>query len=871
MKPNPPSIPRFLLRLFRDKTGHESLIGDYDEMFRLHYSNGNPLRARVWYWLQVVRTIPSFMMNSLYWRGVMIKNYLKITFRTLLKYKSFSIINIFGLALSMAICLMIIIFIKDQKNSDRFHEKKDRIARVYTTDTDIKHSEVKGWATTPGLLAPYLLENVPCVEDVVRLRTMDAEVLKTESAMTISGLYAGASFFNLFSYPLKVGDPETALKNPYSIVLSEETAHKLFGNENPMNQTLTLEDLGEFIVTGVLKDVDLKSHFRFEVLVSFATLPSLENKGIIRKDLHSWSSISRYYTYVLLKSKEDQSVLKVQLPEIAKTVIPEEKQDQLGFKLQPLLEINLGINLSNCMPGTKHSFEYVFIPFLAILVIFLACFNYIILSIARSLKRTKEIGLRKVIGAKRSQIIKLFLSETFAVTFLALVAACLFILWLIPAFNGIDAIETSKMQINIEQMKDPVLYIIFILFAIAVSIVAGLYPALYLSSFQPANALQGVSRIKGFSRLLTRKILMGIQFAVSLAAIIFIVYFFQLHTYWMTFDKGITTDNIVNVSMRDVNYETLRNEMIKGSRITGVSFSSDIPLYGGHDGRRLKTEKMEEPRRAWYYSIDTEFIHNFKIELIAGRNFSDAFSTDMENAIIINEKAVQALDLGSPVESIGKTLIFAEDTEVTVIGAVKDFNFRTFENPIQPLVLRYQPQEFRYANVSYTDGNKDEIKTWLSESWKQFDRIHPVRHVFLADMEERLENQIGGTLSISAWACGFVILIALFGLLGMATYTTEMRIKEIGIRKVLGARVSSIAYVLSKSYIKLILYSAAFALPGGYFLSESVMQFFAFRPGLSLWVPPAALLFILFLALATIGSQTIKAALSNPVDTLRVE
>ncbi len=803
----------------------------------------------------------------------MIGNYLKITFRTLLKHKVFSIINIAGLALSISICLMIIIFIKDQKSSDRFHENKDRIVRVYTTDKDQnrEHSEVKGWATTPGTLAPYLLDNVPCVEDVVRVRMMGASVLKTETAMTIGGLYAEPSFFRIFSYPLKDGDPETALNHPNSIVISEETALKFFGDSDPMNKTMTLENLGDFMVTGVLRDLDRKSHFRFDALVSFATLRSLEKKGTIKGSLNSWPSFSRYYTYVLLRDEDDRFVLEDQLPAVANTLVPEQERERFGFKLQPLLKINLGINLSNCMPGTKHSFEYVFIPFLAILVIFLACFNYIILSIARSLKRTKEIGLRKVIGAKRSQIIKLFFSETFAVTFLALVAACLLILWLIPAFNAIDAIETANMQINLELIRDPALYIIFVLFALGVSVLAGLYPALYLSSFQPVDALQGVSRIKGFSRLLTRKILMGIQFAVSLTFIIFIVYFYQLHTYWMNFDRGIQTENIVNVLLRDVNTETLRNEIITRSHITGVSFSSNIPIFGGFHRPGLRTEKMDKPRRAFYYSVDTEFIQNFEIDLIAGRNFSRQFLTDSESAVVINEKAVQALDLGSPVESIGKTVIIGRDSEVTVIGVVKDFNYRMLENPIDPLALRYQPQEFRYANIGYRHGKKEEIKTWLSDTWKKLDKIHPIHYVFMEDMQEGFESQVSGTIRISAWGLGFVILIALFGLLGMATYTSELRVKEIGIRKVLGASVSGMAYLLSKNYIRLILVSAVFALPAGYFLSASVMQFFAFRPGLSLWVLPAALVFVLALALITIGSQTVKAALADPIKTLREE
>ena len=365
--------------------------------------------------------------------------------------------------------------------------------------------------------------------------------------------------------------------------------------------------------------------------------------------------------------------------------------------------------------------------------------------------------------------------------------------------------------------------------------------------------------------------MMGIQFAVSLTAIIAIAYFYQLHTYWMNFDTGISTENIVNVALRDVSSEIFRTEIINNSHITGVSFSSSVPIFGAFDRPGLRTEKMDEPRRAFHYSVDTGFIHNFAIDLIAGRNFSDQFSTDRENAIIINEEGVRVLDLGSPVESIGETLIFGEDSEVTVIGVVKDFNYRLLENPIDPLALRYRPQEFRYANIGYASGKKDEIKAWLSDAWKTLDKIHPIQLVFMEDMQERQESQFGGMIRIFAWASGFIILIALFGLLGMATYTTELRVKEIGIRKVLGESVPGMAYLLSQDYFRLILVSAVFALPAGYFLSSSVMQFFAFRPGLSLWVLPAALVFVLALALITIGSQTVRAALADPIQTLREE
>lgn len=801
----------------------------------------------------------------------MIRNYFKITFRALRKHKGFSMINIFGLTLSISVCLMIIVFIKDEKSSDRFHEKKDRIVRVYTTDREIQYWEVEGYATTPGSLAPFLSDNYPFIENVVRLRQNRASVIHKGAAIPVGGYYAEPSFFNIFSYQLQEGNPQTALNEPYSIILSEETAFKFFGNDDPMNKTLTFEKLGDFTVTGVLKDLEKKSHFRFDALFSFATLSSLENSGVLNTDMNHWSSFVNYYTYVLLKNKDDRSLVEEHLVEIADAIFPDPENERFGFQIQPLLDINLGINLWLSMPGTSKSFDIFFIPFLAVLIIFLACFNYINLSVARSLKRTREIGIRKVIGAGRSQIIKLFLMETFVITFFALIAACLLLLWLIPVFNGSDVIENSKLQINIQQMKDPGLYLIFILFAAGVSILAGLFPALYLSSFQPVNALQGVSEIKGLPHLLTRKILMGVQFMVSLIFIIFIIYFHRLHTYIMTFDYGIATENLVNVYLREVNYEIYRNEMITDSNINGVSLSSEVPIYGSQSTISLRNENMEKPRNTFYYSVDPEFINNFDIELLAGRNFSDAFSTDRENAIIINQEAVSVFDLGSPVESIGKTLIAGDNSEVTVIGVVKNYNFTFPDVPIDPLVLRYRPEEFRFANISYAPGKKDEMKAYLRDAWKKFDKVHDVSYQFFDDAQQESDSEIGGIIEIFGWACGFVILIALFGLLGMASYTTEMRTKEIGIRKVLGASVSNVAYLLSKDYIKLILYSSVFAIPAGYFLSGTFYQFFAFRPDLSLWVLLAALFFILILALMTISSQTIKAALAKPVETLKEE
>ncbi|MBT3250630.1 MAG: FtsX-like permease family protein [Candidatus Marinimicrobia bacterium] len=799
----------------------------------------------------------------------MLLNNLKITLRNLMKYKGFSLINILGLALSISICLIMIIFIKDWKSSDQFHVNKERISRIYTTDTGISYSEIDGWANTPGSLVPILLDNYPSVQNAARLMKMSGNVLNTETAVSINGLYAEPAFLDIFSYPLKYGDPASALDKPYSIIISEEIANKFFAEENPINKELQLETLGNFTVTGVLMNQSERSHFIFETLASFATVQSLENRGIYNSDLNNWKSFSRYYTYILHNESANIDFINEKLSHTAELIFPESERDRLGFRIQPLLDINLGMNLINSMPGTKHAFELIILPVLAIVIIFLACFNYIILSIARALKRTKEIGLRKVIGANKRQIIRLFLSETFVITLLALAAACLMLFWLVPLINNVDAIENARMQINLEFLQDPGIYGYFIIFAIIVSLVAGLYPAIYLSSFLPVNALKGVSNIRGFSQLITRKVLMAIQFGVTIISIIFITYFYQLHSYWMNYDRGIIIENIVSIELFDVNPETIRNELMTNSNINGVSFSSDIPIYGGGNFTYLRKNSSEEPDIVANFTIDPNFIDDFELALLAGRNFSSEFVSDVNDAIIINEKAVLDFQLGTPIEAIGKNLVLGKDKTVTVIGVVRNYHFSSLENPIGPIVLNYDPVKFNYANIRFLPGGKEEIKLYLSKAWEKFDKLHPVNGVYFEDRQQEMDSMVSGILQISAGACGFVIIIALLGLLGMATYSTELKIKEIGIRKVLGASVTNVTYMLSKGYVKLILITAIVALPGAYFISDGIFQFFAVRPDQELWVLPVVLIFIMGLSILTIGSQTVKAAMLNPIENLR--
>lgn len=870
----PPRTAEWLLKRIYCRRGSKTRLGDFGEIYDEIRSERSLFQARLWYWHQVSVCIYLRITNAFYWGLAMLRNYLRITFRTLLKNKAFTVLNIASIALSIAVCLVIIIYIRDWRSADRFHANKDRIYRIYTTDRSLS-SDMDGWATTPAYLASYLLHNYPHVENTVRLRLTSLSVLHNNAAIYIGGFYAEPSLFEVFDFKLKAGDPKTALSDPFSIVLSEEYALTFFGEEDPLGKTLTVENKGEFTVTGILKDIDEKTHLNFKSLVSFSTINSLVSGGLFENELNDWRYMSRYYTYMLLEDSTSIAGFKQQLPEIERFIIPEDKIETYGFALENVCDINLGNNMSNATPGTKSKADVIFIPYLAVLIVFLVCFNYVILSIARSLKRSQEIGLRKVIGSTRAQIIKLFLSEAFVITFLALIAACLFVLWLVPAFNNLDMIAKAGEQINLEMMKDPGIYFYFILVAVAISLLAGLYPALYLSSIRTTDALQGISGIKGSSHLITRKILMGIQFAVSLIAIILILNFNQIFSYWKASERrNVASDNCVNVYLGDVNYETFGNEADMNSMFTGVSFSEEIPLYGSWSFLSIKTEDMAEALKAFYFNVDTGFINNYELALVAGRNFSKNLASDAGKAIIVNESTVTALGLDSPEKILGEVLTVDNSPGVTVIGVVRDFTHRIYlENPIIPTVLVYRPQNFHYANLRYPSENEEKIKTSLPGIWKKFDEVHPVRFSFSNDALEAYEMSNTGVFKMTTGVSGLIVLIALFGLFGMTAYTTALKVKEIGIRKVFGANMRELVFLLSRGYMKLILITCAVALPTGYFLSDLLFGalYIAIRPSLSLWIPPTAMLIILLLTFMTTGSLTIKAAKANPVDTLREE
>jgi len=800
----------------------------------------------------------------------MLKNYIKIAIRTLLKHKSFSAINILGLAMSMSVCLLILLFIVDQKSYDRFHEHSDRIYRVYSDYKAAINPSSQLYATAPINMARLLRQGYTGVEEAIQIRKFGGQ--GQWEAVGLSGLYAEVSFFKMFSFTLAAGDAGTALAEPYTLVLAPEAAVRLFGSEDVLGQTLTIGE-DAYRVTGLLDEPPGPSYLKFEALVSFATLETAaQHQGLFA----TWQSANRHsYTFLLLQEGIAPETVEAGFPALIEQHYPGNDKAWLeGLYLQALTDINLspkfiGNQLSFAMPGV---FTY-FMGVLGLMIMLAACFNYMSLSVARALTRAREVGMRKVVGAVRGQIVRQFMSEAVVAALVSLLVAVFFLFWLLPKFNQLWFLTLGESQITINPFEEYRVYLLFIGFSVLVGLLAGLYPALYLSRFSPVKVLKGVLRSRGRSGLMLRKVLVVMQFGLSLFFFITALLIYQQFRFMAEADFGFESEGIVNVQLYDVRYDVLRQQMESHPDVIRISAASLMPMQGSRSDLWMQTEAMEQPEKGYRISIDYHFLDNLGLTLLAGRNFSSDFSLDSASAVILNRRALQRLHLGEPQQALGKTLTLFDDWSVEVVGVVEDFHTNALAMDIDPIVLTYEPARFRVANIRVRSGSLPGVLAHLRQTWTQIGTTYELDYErFTVQIEQEPMIMIFKDLMyIVGLIAGFAVLIACLGLLGMATYTAESRVKEVGVRKVLGASVSEIVLLLSKDFLKLIAVAVVLAVPLAWFVNKLWMQQFAFRVGLGPSVFVLGVGALLVLALATIGSQATRAALANPADTLRYE
>lgn len=776
----------------------------------------------------------------------MFKNYLKIALRTVGRHKLFSFINIFGLALSMSVCMIVMIRIKDQLSYDKFHPYADRTFRILSQISNKKGDQFM-MASTPLPLKEYLNKSV---EDVVQLYpAVNEKALADGKEIVLKGAYTGPSFFNIFGFELSAGNKQAALRAPNSIVLNHDAAVKFFGSANAIGKVLSFENIGDVVVTGVL-DKHGKSHIDYDAYISASTVAPAE--------LSNWNSFDKGYTYVLLNKKSSTGQLNAALGQVAALINKESKEGKFAFKAQALNDITPARQelLNDIGGGSGWSKLWAEIG-IALIILIAACFNYTNLTIARALTRAKEAGIRKVAGAVRHQLFTQYIVESIVIALFALGLANVFLQFILqyqPFNDGYEMVPVVELDI--------IIFSWFLLFAIITGAVAGAMPAWILSAFKPVEVLKNLSTRRLFGNVTLQKTLIVFQFSLSLIIITFLSAFYRQFTYLGSADNGFKTENILTVSLNGADH-TLFSTQVAG--IAGVERTAPLSTNFGRQatGTMYATvEKGTQPIQLNYYFTDASLVQTMGLKIVAGSNFT----ANSFNHILLNETAAKALGLAST----GKLIWIDDSTQLQVAGIVKDFYYAGAGRSIGPMALRQSTTGFEFVNISVAAGNKDKLISQVEAAWKKTNPGKPFTYSWL-DKELRAMHSQKATVSLLGFLAFMTVTIACLGLLGLVIYTVETKRKEISIRKVIGAGVQQLMLLLSKGFIKLLMIAGLIAMPIGYVLSFIFLQAFANRIQLGLGWVLLCFGFLLLVGLFTILSQTYRAAAANPVKSLKNE
>ena len=803
----------------------------------------------------------------------MFKNYLTVAFRSLMKHKVYSTINVIGLAIGIACVVLILLFVKDELSYDAYHENASQIYRV-TLEWHYANTPTKYHASTSANLASLLLNDVPGVKHAVRFvpswHWSKALYIKSEndSFYEDQGYFVDADIFNIFTFPFLKGDPETALKEPFSIVITDQLSRRYFGNQDPLGKTLTVQDTLAFKVTGVLAPIPSHSHFTFDFLISFDTLKSLDYIGVRPKYVR-FGNLG-FYTYILLAESASADVVASQVHEITRRYIPEwEAKNKTRFyhMLQPLSDIHLHSSHLFFDISSHGSVIYIYtFSSIAVLVLLIACINFMNLATARSVNRAKEVGIRKVVGAYRKQLIRQFLGESVLISVVALCIAVGFIELSAPIFSEL----TEK---NLKLFEDGWITLSLIGLVVVVGFIAGSHPAFVLSKFEPVAVLKGA--LKSDSRgLWMRKSLVAFQFIITITLIISTLVVYKQLNHMKTKELGFTKDQIAVINLRQNpdlqrRFEAMKAEFLKHPGVHHAAGSATIPGHFWNDiNFRVNTQAGEEMKRLVQQAVDPDYLETYGMNLVAGRNFSREFSTDEQEAFILNETAVAYLGWSTPQEALGKTLRW-RSRSIRLIGVVKDFHFSSLQRPIEPYIIRTGSRGIGYISLKVSTQDIKGTLSALETTWQRLVPGRPFEFFFLDEdfnRQYRSEERLGTIFNAFSM---LAIVIACLGLLGLTSFTAQQRIKEIGIRKTLGASVTDIALMLSKEFMKPVIVASIISWPLAYYAMETWLRDFAYKINLDIGTFLLGGMLAVTIALSAVAYQAVKAALTNPVDALR--
>ena len=803
----------------------------------------------------------------------MLKSILVTAFRNIFRNRTFSLINLIGLSVSMSVGLLILMVIREQFTFDNFHRDADRIYRVNTRALRAEGG-TESYASTPYPLGGVLRDEFTFSEQIASINWyLNADAEYGNVNIPIRGLFVDPSFLEIFNFPFERGNPTKALAAPNNIVLTESAAEKIFGQRDPLGQMISIGGYGEFQVSGVLKQLVGKTHFDFEVLVSTSAMPLLEKNGALSPTIDNWNNYYGSFVYFKLKEGRQTKEVEEALAGISKKYYANLKMETRDkgyeFFLLRLDELTPGPILSNQMGKGMPFLLVVFMGVLVGLIMIMACFNYTNLMIAKSLSRAREIGIRKVIGAQRFQVFFQFVGEAVLFALIALVFSYLQLQVLKPAFLQLNI--AREFSANLQE--DLILYVYFILFAVGVGLIAGLLPAGYLSAFRPASVLKEVGNLKVYSRLTLRKSLIVTQFALSLTFIIFVLVIYKQVDYMLGKDYGFNDKNILNIRLQGMEFNKLANEMRSVPGVVSVGGVSH--KLGTWEDRNsdYKRNAEDKPFVMRDFLVDDNYIDNLQLAFVAGKNFDPTTESSRESHVILNEKALLSFGFSDPVTALGKTIVADESLLLTVVGVVKDFHFRPMNYEIGPLALRYSANGLAVLSMRIAPGQKESVVAFLEPTWKKLDAVHQLDWKMMSDEIDDAYTDSGflDVLKIVGYVSFLAVSLACLGMLGMAMYSTQTRIKEIGVRKVMGASSEEIVYLLSRSFLTLIGIAILLGAPLGYFLGDTFLQTYAYRIEISPWLILFGILSVVGLGVISIGSQTWKAAASNPVKSLRYE
>jgi putative ABC transport system permease protein len=839
----PPKLAVWLLRHLSDPEDSVSLLGDSVEEYADFCREKRKRNARSWYWFQVLISLPSFCKSYIYWSVTMFRNYLKIALRTILKHKGYSFINIAGLSVGIACCVLILLWVQDELSYDRFHENANNI---HLTVLEV---EDNWWTSSPWALGPTLKKDFPEVRTFTRYGQITRLVRYEDKNYNESIAFADPEFFDMFSFPFVGGRPQSVFPTLGSVVITEKTAKKYFGNEDPIGKILNFNNQADLTVTGVIKEVPTNSTMAFDLVIPVLLFGERINT--------EWSIESR--CFVLLQNNTDLDAFREKISGVVMKY--DRRTDQtIRLDLQPLSRIHL----YSLTGGGNIIYIYIF-SFIAVIILLIACINFMNLSTARGGTRAKEVGMRKVVGARRVHVIKQFYGESLLLAVIALAAAIGLVHLFLPSFNRL-----AQKTLSFNLGSNLIILTGLLGITLFTGIVSGSYPALLISSFHPVKVIKG-SLSSGSSKSILRKVLVISQFTIAIVLIIgTLVVYKQLH-YIRNRDLGFSRDQVLSIYMSQTiqpSYPALKEEFLKHPSVLHVTAASNRPNQVGNINPVYWEGRGPDQYETWnFISTDFDYVKTFDMEIAQGRDFSKDFETDKQN-YIVNEEGAKLMGFEDP---IGK-LFSIWTNEGQIIGVVKNFHMTSLHNEIRPVVITLLPNwrpsilfiKLRPENIQAT------IKD-LEKTWKKFAPNFPFEFQFLDEAFEaqyRTDQRTGSLFKTFAF---LAIFISCLGIFGLAAFMAERRTKEIGVRKVLGASISNIMGLISREFMILLTVANLIAWPSAFFLSRSLLNGYAYRANIGFWVFLAAGALSYLIALITVSYQAFKAARTDPARSLRYE